>query len=74
MAGRQHFLTQAGGLVASVRGSRRKPAVDAIRLPGDRSRRVRAERLERGVPVREGTWRELGELAKHLGVAVPSSE
>jgi LDH2 family malate/lactate/ureidoglycolate dehydrogenase len=71
MAGREHFLTQASGLVASVRRSRRKPGVDEIRLPGDRSRRIRSERLEQGIPVREGTWRELTELAERHRVDVP---
>jgi uncharacterized oxidoreductase len=74
MAGREHFLTQASGLVASVRGSRRKPGVDEIRLPGDRSRHIRSERLEQGIPVRDGTWRELTELAERQGVDVPAGE
>ncbi|MCA9101564.1 MAG: Ldh family oxidoreductase [Planctomycetales bacterium] len=73
MAGREHFLTQASGLVSAVRGSRRKPGVDAIRLPGDRSRQVRSERVSAGIPVRDGTWQQLIQLASRLGVQAPKT-
>jgi LDH2 family malate/lactate/ureidoglycolate dehydrogenase len=42
-----------------------------IQLPGDPERRERERRLREGVPLDEGTWGQLVELAGRLGVAVP---
>jgi uncharacterized oxidoreductase len=67
-AGREHLLRQADGLIASIRSCPRKPGVDSIELPGDTSRRVRDDRLRRGIPLDAGTWRRLTDLAAELGV------
>src|SRR5262249_45754257 len=61
-AGHEHFLRQADQLTRFVRSSRRRPGVDAIRLPGDRSAATRGERMN-GVPLDEGTWQALRALA-----------
>ncbi len=72
-AGIEHFLQQADELVASTRGSRRKEGVDKIRLPGDRSRQVRDERLRDGIPFDEGNWQRLVKTAAELNVTLPES-
>ena len=72
-AGIEHFLQQADELVASTRGSRRKEGVDKIRLPGDRSRQVRDERLRDGIPFDEGNWQRLVKTAAELNVPLPES-
>lgn len=69
--GEEHFLSQADKLIAYVRDSRRKPGVDAITLPGDRSGALREERLRDGIPLAEETCRLLSESAQELGVAAP---
>ncbi|MDA0834580.1 MAG: Ldh family oxidoreductase [Planctomycetota bacterium] len=70
-AGTEHFLGEIDKLIASVRETPRVSGVDVIRLPGDRSRSLRTEREQNGVPLDEGTWRELSRLAQRFQVAVP---
>ena len=71
-AGQEHFLGEADKLIDYVRSTRRKPGVDAIRLPGDRSTALRRERLAEGIPLDVGTWQRLIEVAGTLGVDVPA--
>lgn len=73
-AGLNAFQPEAQGLVEFARSSPRKEGVDAIRLPGDRSRALRAERLSTGVPIDAGTWSELTRLAEALDVSAPACE
>jgi hydroxycarboxylate dehydrogenase B len=61
-------------LVEFVRSNRRQAGVDAIRLPGDRSRSLRDERRQNGVPLDAGTWSSLCELAKAAGIEPPSGD
>ena len=42
-----------------------------VQLPGDPERRERERRLAGGIPLDEGTWGQLRELAEQLGVPVP---
>jgi uncharacterized oxidoreductase len=69
-AGTAHFRTEISSLVATVRSS---PAVAGatITLPGDPERHQRDRRTREGVALDDGTWGQLSELAKKLGVAVP---
>jgi uncharacterized oxidoreductase len=71
-AGREHFLAQVRSLTESVRSCPRAPGVDEITLPGDPERRHRAERERAGVPLDDGTWKQLTELAARLGVTAPA--
>ncbi len=70
-AGREHFLTQADQLISYVRDSHLKPGVEGIRLPNDRSQKVLQERSDDGIPLDDGTWRELVTLANRVDIAVP---
>ena len=74
-SGRAHLQQQAAELIASIRGCPRKPGVDRIDLPGDGSRQTRTERSRHGIPVRDGVWQSLVEVARSLGVeaAKPAS-
>jgi hydroxycarboxylate dehydrogenase B len=69
-AGMTHFRTEISDLVANVRSS---PAVAGatITLPGDPERHQRERRTRDGVSLDDGTWGQLSELAKKMGVAVP---
>ena len=49
-------------------------ALGEILLPGDPERRTMARRTETGIPIDEGNWKPLVELAKSLGVAAPTNE
>jgi uncharacterized oxidoreductase len=67
-AGTSHFLGEADKLIEYVRATPRKPGVDRITLPGDRSAAIRRERLANGIPLDAGTWTMLCEAAKELNV------
>lgn len=67
------FQAEADRLTDFARNGRRQTGVDSIRLPGDRSGHLRAERLQSGVPIDGGTWSELVQLASSLNVTVPAS-
>lgn len=45
-----------------VRASPRSPDADAIDVPGDRARRLRAERTEHGIPIEDVVWNAAEEL------------
>ena len=71
-AGRTHFEEQVTKLLDYVRGCPTRDAETTIRLPGDRSRRERVQRLRDGIPLDAGTWRQLSQLAKTLQVEIPA--
>jgi LDH2 family malate/lactate/ureidoglycolate dehydrogenase len=56
-----------------VKHSRRRPGVDQIRLPGERSRAERTRRLAAGVPIEAAVLDELAGLARDMGIAAPES-
>lgn len=70
-AGTEHFIQQVRGLAENVRNCPRGEGVAEILLPGDPERRERARRMQAGIPLDDGTWGQLKELATRLGVAVP---
>jgi LDH2 family malate/lactate/ureidoglycolate dehydrogenase len=51
-----------------LRGSRRLPGADDIRLPGDRRRQCREERLRNGVPLAPALIANLDKLAEDLKI------
>lgn len=69
--GRAHFEQEAQRLSRAIRATPVKAGADAIRLPGDRSRALAAQRRATGIPLDEGTWRSLVEIAECLNVDVP---
>ncbi|HEU5433558.1 MAG TPA: Ldh family oxidoreductase, partial [Thermomicrobiales bacterium] len=71
LGGGGHFAAEVTQLVAFMRSCPRVAGVDEIQLPGDPERRVLAERSASGVPLDEGNWRQLAELAGKLGVKTP---
>jgi uncharacterized oxidoreductase len=70
-AGAAHLTAEADRLIGSVRETPRKPGVDRIQLPGDRSAALRAQRLAEGIPVAEAIWDQLTRVAGKLRVEVP---
>lgn len=70
-AGREHFLKQADALVEYVRSCPTAEGHGPILLPGDPERRTLWERKQNGIPLDEGNWQALVELAKELGVKPP---
>jgi LDH2 family malate/lactate/ureidoglycolate dehydrogenase len=62
------FVAETDCHLADLRASKRLPGVDRIRLPGDRRRECRAERLRDGVPLPGALLTQLDGLAGELGV------
>ncbi len=71
-AGADHFLQQVSTLAAAVRSCPRAEGVQEIQLPGDPERRERARRRATGIPLDDGTWSQLTEVADSLHILVPA--
>jgi len=70
--GAEHFASEVRQLAQFVRDCPRAEGVDEILLPGDPERRIRARRSAQGIPLDEGNWQKLVELADKLGVKAPA--
>jgi uncharacterized oxidoreductase len=70
-AGREHFRLEVTELVHNVRGSPTAVPGGTISMPGDPERLQRQHRQAAGIPLDDGTWGQLVELAGRLGVTVP---
>ncbi|MDX5401567.1 MAG: Ldh family oxidoreductase, partial [Rhodobacterales bacterium] len=51
-----------------VKGSPQAPGVEAVEFPGDPERRCARDRQAHGIPVDPGTWAQLLETARTVGV------
>jgi uncharacterized oxidoreductase len=71
-AGVEHLERQASELIESVRDCPRKPDVEEIRIPGDRSAAVEAERRATGILLEGGNWDSLARLAQQLNAKPPA--
>ncbi len=70
--GTAHFEREVGALAAYLRSC---PPIDSscrIQLPGDPERRAWEQRTTSGIPLDEGNWSALRELADCLGVVSPA--
>jgi uncharacterized oxidoreductase len=70
-AGAAHFLNEASGLAGNVRSCPRAQGVEEILLPGDPERRAKTLRSLAGIPLDDGTWKQLCALAERSQVAAP---
>jgi L-2-hydroxycarboxylate dehydrogenase (NAD+) len=62
------FKQTVDGLIRDIRGSKRLPGVDRIRLPGEQSQATYAERSVAGVPMNQALEAGLRRLADELGI------
>ncbi len=62
------FKRQMDTLIRDIRGSKRLPGVDRIRLPGEGSHAARADRAKNGIPLPAPLLASLNELAGQLKV------
>jgi hydroxycarboxylate dehydrogenase B len=70
--GSGHLLQEAKALEAYVRSV---PLIDGVKevfLPGDPERRTMEGRKVHGIPLDDGNWKALTELAAQLNVPVPA--
>lgn len=69
--GLKHTLTEVARLEYYVRDVPLIDGVDCIQLPGDPERRVAAQRREAGIPLDDGNWKALLDMAGQQGVTPP---
>jgi len=70
--GTEHFAREVHDLASFVRGCPTAEGVTAITLPGDPERAVLTQRLDHGIPIDDGNWRQLVERGNSLGIAAPA--
>lgn len=70
--GRDAMLRESTTVSRFVRDCPTAEGVESITLPGDPERRVMQAREKDGIPLSDGHWSKLVELAGSLGVTVPS--
>jgi LDH2 family malate/lactate/ureidoglycolate dehydrogenase len=66
----EEFRARVERLVAEIKGTPVAKGYDEVLVAGDPEWRLEAERSRNGVPVGEGTWKQLMDAAGRLGVAV----
>ena len=62
------FAADMDRYTAWVKASPPAPGVEAVQFPGDPERRCAQERQRDGIPVDQGTWAQLLDVAKAVGV------
>jgi LDH2 family malate/lactate/ureidoglycolate dehydrogenase len=62
------FISEVDRHMGDLHASKRLPGFDAIRLPGERRRACREERLRDGIPLPEALAAQLDRLADEMGV------
>jgi uncharacterized oxidoreductase len=70
-AGRETLVREASGVARYVRETPRAEGVAAILLPGDPELNMLEFRQVQGIPLEDGHWAKLTELAASLGVEAP---
>lgn len=63
-----HFKAEVARIGDEIRGSARRPGVDAIRLPGERALSVREQRMAEGVPMSPALLDKLDGIAAARGL------
>jgi uncharacterized oxidoreductase len=71
-AGIEHMLREAAQLEAYVRGVPLIDGVQKVYLPGDPERAALESRESKGIPLDDGNWKALVDLATQLNVPVPA--
>ena len=67
----ESFRQAVDAYLDEIRGSRRAPGVDRIRIPGERSYATRGDAERHGVLILEESWTRLVAHAERLGADIP---
>lgn len=67
----QGFSQQVGGLIEHIKSCQTAPGFDEVFLPGELEHRTEQNRLREGIPLDEGTWAGIKQLADRLNVTRP---
>jgi LDH2 family malate/lactate/ureidoglycolate dehydrogenase len=68
------FKRRMGQMVDEIKGCRRRPGVEEILVPGERSSRTMRDNLQRGINIESATLAELRTVCGELGVPFTLSE
>ena len=68
------YVEEVEGLASWVCSARPLPGVKKVYAPGEIEEETRQRRLVEGIEIPEATWRQIGEVASELGVAMPVVE
>lgn len=71
LGGGEHFAREVSDLVKFIRGCPRADGVNEILLAGDPERNTAVKRQKEGIPLDDGNWKQLLQLAEKLKVAAP---
>jgi len=66
------FRTTVEAHIAEIKAVKKAPGVEEIRVPGERSFAERERRIRAGVPVEDGLWEQVGELAQEFEISLPA--
>jgi uncharacterized oxidoreductase len=69
--GAEHFLKEVSGLADNIKACPKADGAADILVPGDPERRSCAQRRKSGIPLDDGTWKQLTTLAERLKVDLP---
>lgn len=65
----ERFTTRMQKMIERLKGIKRRPGVEEILIPGERSQRAMRASLSEGVPVDDATVAEIQKWCDHFGVA-----
>ena len=65
------FLRHVNEFVERLKACDTMPGVDEILMPGERSQRVREQRLKNGIPIEPSVWQEITRIMDELGLTHP---
>ena len=68
----EEFKKSVGSFIRKVKNSEKRPGVTEILVAGDPEFNTRAERLQTGIYIEDGTWNDVQEAAKELRVDLES--
>ncbi|MBM82097.1 MAG: dehydrogenase [Planctomycetaceae bacterium] len=72
LAGMDHLAAEVSALEEYVRNVPRIDGIEQVYLPGDPERSVLSQRQANGIPIDDGNWSALCDLASELGVNIPA--
>ena len=67
------YAREVDRLADAIKALPRAAGTDEILVPGERGDRVLEQRRANGIPLAEGTWKRLEDVATKLGVAMPET-
>jgi uncharacterized oxidoreductase len=68
LGGRQAFEAEAEAMIDYIRATAPAEGVGKVRLPGEPERESAAKRGAEGIPIDDGTWRQIREAALSVGL------